>query len=224
MAKRLFQMICGATLIALLGAAVLPHQGWSQDKGIELGATYSYMWAGTYHLYEGEIHMEDGSQWGGIATFSLRPDTKLEFYYANAQSNATFYRYSYVPSNTPSLDDLNTPVTIQYFQLGSVYQIPKGKAQPFIGVYLGAVLFHPTGNAPQGLTYEDQWNFAISFAGGLKLYASDSFGVRLQGRLMLPMYFSSGSMYVGTGGAGVAVGAGIPVVQGDVGVGVFLRL
>ncbi len=224
MTKRLLHLICGATFLALLVAAMMPQQGLSQDKGIEIGGTYSYMWAGSCHLYQGEIQMEDGSQWGGFASFSLRPDTKLELSYLNSQSNAKFYAYSYIPQDFPQLNDVNTPVTIQYFQLGSIYQIDKGKASPFFGVYLGAAYFHPTGTAPKGVTYSDKWNFAMSFAGGVKLYASDKFGIRLQGRLLLPMYFSGGSMYVGTGGAGVAVGAGIPIVQGDVGVGIFLRL
>jgi hypothetical protein len=113
-------------------------------------------------------------------------------------------------------------VTVQYFQIGSIYQLPKENVQPFLGVYLGAVMFHPKGQA-QGLQFEDKWSFAMSFAGGVKLYASDKFGVRLQGRLLMPMYFSGGGVYVGTGGAGVGVGAGVPIVQGDLGLGVFLR-
>jgi hypothetical protein len=224
MTRRLLHVFYGAALFALVCGAMMPQQSLSQDKGIEIGGTYSYMWAGTYHLYYGEIQMEDGNQWGGFVSFSLRPDTKLELSYLNSQSNATYYAYSYVPQEHPELANVNSPVTIQYFQLGSVYQIDKGKASPFFGAYLGAAYFNPTGTPPKGVTYEGQWNFAVSFAGGVKLYVSDKFGLRLQGRLLLPMYFSGGSMYVGTGGAGVAVGAGIPVVQGDVGVGVFLRL
>ena len=224
MTRRVLYMISGAMLFALLGALVTPQKGVAQDKGIEIGGTYSYMWAGTAHLYEGEIQMEDGSQWGGFASFSLRPDTKLELSYLNSQSTATYYPYSYVGQSHPELSNLNSPVTIQYFQLGSVYQIDKGKAAPFFGAYLGAAYFHPTGTAPVGWTLSDKWYFAVSLAGGVKLYVSDRFGIRLQGRLLLPMFFSGGSMYVGTGGTGVAVGAGIPIVQGDVGVGVFLRL
>ncbi len=224
MTRRVLHFITGAMLFALLGAIAMPQRVAAQDKGIEIGGTYSYMWAGSYNLYYGEIQMDDGNQWGGFASFSLRPDTKLELSYLNSHTNAKYYAYSYVPQDHPELNNVNTPVTIQYFQAGSIYQIDKGKAAPFLGVYLGAAYFNPTGTAPKGVTYSGKWNFAMSFAGGVKIYASDKFGIRLQGRLLLPMYFSGGSMYVGTGGAGVAVGAGIPVVQGDIGVGVFLRL
>jgi hypothetical protein len=38
------------------------------------------------------------------------------------------------------------------------------------------------------------------------------------------MYFNGGSVYVGTGGSGMAVNAGIPAISGDFGVGlVFAR-
>ncbi len=86
MTRRLLHVFCGAALFALVCGAMMPQQSLSQDKGIEIGGTYSYMWAGTYHLYYGEIQMEDGNQWGGFASFSLRPDTKLELSYLNPQS------------------------------------------------------------------------------------------------------------------------------------------
>lgn len=222
MAKRLLNVLRMAALIGLLGVVSMSERAVAQDKKIEVGATYSYMWTGSYQIYEGEIYMEDGSEWGGTIDFAFRPDAKIEFAYSYTASHATFQR-TYYGGTSPALENLDNPVSIQYFQLGSIYQVPKGKAQPFIGLLLGAVLFHPSGNA-QGLELNDQWNFAVSLNGGVKIYMSDRLGIRLQGRLLLPMYFTGGSMYVGTGGGGVAVGAGIPVVQGDVGAGVFLCL
>ena len=224
MTRRMLQRICASTIIGLLGAAGIPHQGLAQEGKFEIGANYSYMWTGSYQFYEGEVIMEDNSSWGGVIDYAFRPDAMIELSYSYTSSNAHFQRYYNMGSTTPGLDDFSTPLTIQYFQAGSIYQMPKGKAQPFIGVNLGAVLFHPTGSVQQGVTVSDKWNFAMSVVGGVKVYLSDKFGIRLQGRLLLPMYFSGGSMYVGTGGAGLAVGAGIPVVQGDVGVGVFLQL
>ncbi len=225
MTRRLVRWLSWTMILGLLCAMALPQTGLAQDseKRFELAGTYSYLWAGSYDLYEGEIYMDDGSTYGGTIDFAFRPDAKIEFAYSFTSSHATFSPYYVGGLNTSSLVNLDNDVTIQYFQLGSIYQIPKGKAQPFIGLLLGAVLFHPTGTAA-GLTLSDKWNFAVSLTGGVKVYLSDQVGVRLQGRLLLPMYFSGGSMYVGTGGAGVALGAGIPIVQGDIGVGVFVCL
>jgi hypothetical protein len=224
MTSRLLQRIFGATLLALLSVAMLPTQGWSQGRGgVEVGGTYSFMWCGSFDLYEGEIVMEDNPSYGGMIDIPVQRNTMVELSYSYTSSRATFSPYYPGSPTTPELENLDNPVSVQYFQVGALYQITKGEvAQPFFGMHMGAVLFSPSGTA-QGLSLDDQWNFTISFSGGVKLYMSEKFGVRLQGRLLMPMYFSGGGMYVGTGGAGFSVGAGIPIVQGDLGVGVFLR-
>jgi hypothetical protein len=216
----------GWTVTAALCAVCFMFPGTvsAQENRFEINANYSYMWSGSYNLFEGEIQMDDGATWGGTIDFAFRPDAKIELSYSYTSSHAKFQEYYPGSATGSSLKYLDNPLSIQYFQVGSIYQVPKGKAQPFFGLLLGAVLFHPSGEVKGGLTLEDQWNFAISLNAGVKVYMSDKFGLRFQGRLLLPMYFSGGSIYAGTGGAGVGVSAGIPVVQGDVGVGVFVCL
>jgi hypothetical protein len=223
MNRRLLPWICATMFMAGFVGAILPAYVSAQEKKFEIAGTYSYMWAGSFEGYEGEIRLEDGGEWGGSIDFAFRPDAMIELSYSNSASHATFQRYVYGVGSTPSLDNIDNPVTIQYFQLGSIYQVPKGKAQPFIGLHLGAALFHPSGSV-QGLTLEDKWSFAASLTGGVKIYMSEKFGLRMQGRLLLPMYFSGGGVFVGTGGASVGVSAGIPIVQGDIGAGIFVCL
>jgi hypothetical protein len=223
MTNRLLSWLAGAALLALFAGALLPEVAFAQEKGIELSATYSFMWTGSYNTYEGEIVMEDGATWGGTLDYAFRPDAKIELSYSYTSSHVTFAPYYNYTLTNPAWSNLDNPLSIQYFQIGSIYQLPKGKAQPFFGLMLGAVLFSPSGTA-EGINLEDKWNFAVSLNAGVKVYLSEQFGLRFQGRLLLPMYFSGGSVYAGTGGAGVAVGAGIPVVQGDVGVGIFVAM
>jgi hypothetical protein len=54
----------------------------------------------------------------------------------------------------------------------------------------------------------------MTFGAGAKIFLSEKVALRLEGRMMLPMLFSGGSFYVGTGGSGMAVSAGIPSIQG----------
>ncbi len=56
-----------------------------------------------------------------------------------------------------------------------------------------------------------------AFTGGLgfKLWLTDMLGLRFMARALVPLYFSGGGVWVGTGGASVAVGAGIPWAQFD---------
>ena len=55
--------------------------------------------------------------------------------------------------------------------------------------------------------------------------ASERVGIRLQARLLMPLYYSGAYFGVGTGGSGFSVGGGIHGVQGDFtgGLVLFLR-
>jgi hypothetical protein len=38
----------------------------------------------------------------------------------------------------------------------------------------------------------------------------------------MPLYVTGGGFYIGTGGTGVSVGAGIPILQGDLSAGLII--
>jgi len=52
----------------------------------------------------------------------------------------------------------------------------------------------------QKITPSDTWRFAMTFGGGAKIFFSDKLGIRLQARLMVPVFFSGAGMYVGQAG------------------------
>ena len=54
--------------------------------------------------------------------------------------------------------------------------------------------------------------------------ASEKVGIRLQGRLLMPMYFAGVGLPAGTGGGGVSVNSAIPILQGDLTAGLVLQL
>ena len=55
----------------------------------------------------------------------------------------------------------------------------------------------------------------ISLAGGVKIKASERVGLRLQARLLMPLYYAGTYFTFGTGGSGVSMAGGIKGVQGD---------
>ena len=71
------------------------------------------------------------------------------------------------------------------------------------------------------LQLSDAWRFAINFEAGVKLWLARQIGIRLQARLMMPLFFSSVGFYGGTGGAGLGVSAGIPLVQPELSAGLI---
>jgi len=56
------------------------------------------------------------------------------------------------------------------------------------------------------------------------IWFSDRIGIRLQGRLLMPLYFAGAGVYFGSGGSGLSVGAGSTILQGDLTAGLIIGL
>jgi len=190
---------------------------------ITVTPTVSYMWAGSYQTLDGDVQLEDGIQYGAILGFGAAPSVRAELSWSMLSSRATFAPYYNVGTTSP-LTGLDIGMIVHYFQLGAVHYVDKGKAQPFIGMTAGAVLFHPDDVIIQGYASSDTWRFAMSFVGGLTFNMSEKVGLRIQGRLNFPIYFSGTYVGVGTGGASVGATGGIPIVQGDIGAGLSIKI
>jgi len=200
--------------VTFLAAPVL----MAQSGKIELTPTFSTMWGGTIETVYGKVVLEDGPQYGFIFDYTVQRELQLELYYSYLKSNATFSRYGYetVPAD---LENLNEDLVVNYIQVGALYQVPKGNVRPFFTFTAGTVIFSPSSSK-----YTDEWRAAITFGGGVKIFLSESIGLRVQGRLLLPFYVSGGGVWFGTGGASVGVSAGIPIVQGDLGIGLIIAI
>lgn len=188
----------------------------SQPKKIEITPTIGFQWGGTMAGYEGEIKVDDGTQYGVILGYRVKKELVVEFFWSYLQTHAKFEPY-YLTSVDPDLIGLETDLGVHYFQLNAVYEVGRGKAKPFLGAGAGIVMFSP--EDPQ---YDTDVYAAFNLSGGLKVYLSESVGLRFQGRLLMPLYVTGGGFYVGTGGTGVSVGAGIPILQGDLSAGLII--
>ena len=87
---------------------------------------------------------------------------------------------------------------------------------------MGATWFE--GSAQDTDNSETVTRFAITLGGGIKIMPSDKIGIRLQGRLLMPMYFAGVGLWAGTGGGGASVNGGIPIIQGDLTAALVIRL
>jgi hypothetical protein len=189
-------------------------------SGKALAQTEIYGFAGymTYskiQAVEGDISFEDGLNYGGGVDVAIQRGMFVELNYTYNQTTARLRRFSGI---TETLFDMNT----HYFQVGALYEMkksPKQKAYPYGLITLGVALFDPID--PK---YSDEWRFSVSFGGGGKINLSERVGLRLQGRILLPMTFSGGGMWCGTGGCSVGAAGWITLVQFDFTAGVFIRL
>jgi hypothetical protein len=178
----------------------------------EITAIGGWMLNGSVDGYYGEVDMDDEVAYGGIITFPVESGMSVEFSYTRQETRASFYTYN--PLNTPpglasgSLGD----VLVQYFMLGGIAEKGRGaeKVKPF-GLFQAGVFVL----TPDNSIYDSVTKFALAFGGGLNVDVSEKIGLRMQGRLLMPMWFDGGYIYAGSGGAGVGVSAGIPLVQAD---------
>lgn len=209
--KRSFYKSLSTIVIVLLLSAV-SFQTKAQEEPQIFGLA-GYQLNGDVSVAQGELNFDDGFSYGFGFDIPVDRYMQAEISWSMGSSNVSLDQY--LGTNVP-LSDLN----IHTFQAGVLVEPQKNKkASPFGLFSLGASLFHPT-----EAKYEDEWRFSIALGGGVKVYLSDKVGLRFQGRLIIPMVFEGTSVYVGTGGAGVAVGAYTAFVEGDFTGGIFYRL
>ncbi len=200
------------TLIITLLLGALVFQTHAQ-KNIEIFGLAGYQLNGDVTVARGELNFDDGVTYGLGLDIPVDRYMQAEISWSMASSNVSLDEY--LGTNVPISD-----LYIHTFQAGALVEPNKGKKVSPFGLFsLGATLFSPTDGK-----YEDEWRFSIALGVGAKVYLSDKVGLRFQGRLMIPMVFEGTSVYVGTGGAGVAVGAYTALVEGDFSGGIFFRL
>ena len=145
--------------------------------------------------------------------FYLKRDIMLELSYYYRTSTLTRRGGS---AWEPGYSDNLGEQTTQYAQIGSIKTFRKGKVAPFIGGNLGLGWY--SSDVPGSTT---STFFTLSGLGGAKIYLTDHFGLRLQGRLILPIFWGSVGFYCGGGGCGAGVG-GTGTVEGELSGGLFL--
>jgi len=197
----------------LLLTALFPILAFSQ--GVEVVPFAGYMFGGSVEYYEGKLKLENGVDYGISVLIPVQYLVDLEINYTRMESKASFTPYF----GYPNLEYTEGMVATNYFQVGGISKFynSDSKVTPFGSFSLGATWFSTS-------DYSDVWRFSVALGLGVKIMFSDRIGVMLRGRLLMPMYFGGGSMYVGTGGSGVGVHAFIAPLQGDFNGGLIIKL
>ncbi len=211
--RRLYKSI-GIIMLTLF---ILDPSAIFAQSPIEITPFAGYQFGGKMRFYEGELKIQDNANYGLALDFELAPDTKLEIFWSQMQTSAEFnpyYNYEYL-----RVDPFD--VSVGYIQIGGVQELEldNDMIRPFGAFTLGTTYF-----MPKETNYQDSWKFSVTLGGGVKIWFSDRIGIRLQGRLMLPMFWGGAGFTVGTGGSGFTVGAGTSMVQGDFSGGLIIGL
>ncbi|MDW7695224.1 outer membrane beta-barrel protein [Flammeovirgaceae bacterium SG7u.111] len=177
---------------------------------IEFSPYAGYMLAGKFNANRGEIDIKNGGNFGATLSFNLsnytfEDNTHLELMYNHL--NTYVLRREYGSGITKRLFDMN----VDYYQIGVTHMVvPDGMFRPFGSISLGWSTFNPK---ESGVSSESR--FSMVLGGGAKVFFTDHIGIRVQGRLLMPMYFSGGGLWCGTGGCSAGLAASSVVPQGD---------
>ena len=203
-------------LITGMMALAIALSGMAQ--GIELGAYGGYMPSSKtmYNYYGYRLRFNDGANFSASLGVSTPVGVTAEFNFTSFSSSIT--QEGGIPDIVKP-----QPVNIQYYQIGVLRPLDVNNENliPFGLVAIGASHFNPT-ELP-----EDYWRFAFSLGVGLKYFFTPVVGIRLQARMLMPMYFNGFGFgcSIGSGGSGCGGGAGFgsEIIQGEFSGGVVLR-
>lgn len=183
---------------------------------LEITPLWGYRFGGRTTTSGGEIRVVDNSLYGIQVAAVLPYDVSIEFLYCRQPTSLKKTTSApFEPPVTETLFNMN----VEYYMLGGVKSVQSGDVSPFGGAYLGFGSFRP-----QTSGYSNENLFAVAVSGGTKVKLSERIGLRLQARLMLPMQWSSGGLWCGTGGCNIGVGANTTIMQFDLDAGLIIYL
>lgn len=183
-------------------------------QGVEITPITGYTFPASYRITSGNARLGDGQNWGGNLGFSLNEHVEIELSYSYMATRAT--------ASSPLINNrVDVRTQVHYAMIGANRLFPTSDAMTFFaGMKLG------TGTlAFPDREFNNITKFSWGFQGGMKYFASDRIGIRMQANLMMPVVSAGGSLWWSPGG-GTAVGVSTwsPIVQFGFTGGIIFRL
>lgn len=206
-----------ATIGLLAGVLLISMPAQSQ---VELTPFGGYMLNGKVRFVQGDLNFSDGADYGLILGIPIDYGVMIELSYTHSESTASWSPGFSYSEDYPAGD---FGVNINYFQIGAIKNMEiQDDFFGFGGLTLGAAYYNTTQQ-----NIQDLWRFAFGLQAGLKYFFNDHIGIRVQGRMLFPIYAGGAGAYcgVGTGGSGCGLtfGGSALVLQGDFTGGLIFR-
>jgi hypothetical protein len=174
-----------------------------QAQRVEISPFIGYETRSTLYSSLGYIYIDGGMDYGGILDFSLGKGRYAEFSFSHMLTKLNVddgYNERY-------LFDLG----VNYYSIGILQETnPLSKISPYGLLSLGWVNFNP-----QTDDYSGENKMHVSIAGGIKIKATERIGLRLQARLLMPIFYAGANFNSSTGGTSMNVSATSVAFQGD---------
>ena len=196
--------------------SAVPVRSAKAEPRFEISAFGGYTFGGrldvVYNGVAGTLQIADQGSYGMAFDVRVRPGIVTEFLYVRQPTTLYFKPF------TGARDEV-FPMHVAYYQLGGLYEFPKGRLRPFAGVGLGLVHFNP-----KQAFASSEWRMAANASIGFRAFVTDRIGIRGQFHGLLPFQFSTGGIFCGGGGCSIGVSGGTAIIQGMVSGGVVIAM
>lgn len=200
----------------LLLALIISFLSLSQimAQGVEITPFTGYTFQAGFNISGGRAFLRDGQNWGGMLGFSVNDFTEVELGYSYQGTSA-------VARSVNLQENIDIAAQVHYATLGVNRLFPTSDKMTF---FAGAKMGTGTLAFPNGES-RNFTRFSAGFQGGMKYYASDRVGIRLQANLMMPILAVGTSLWWSPGaGTSVGLSGWSPIAQFGFTGGLVFRL
>jgi opacity protein-like surface antigen len=179
-------------------------QAQYKRQQFEIAPYLGYLFTTNLQTIDGELKIDNSFNYGAAFDIRLSDDLLIELLYMRTNTEVGL-REEYA-TTTEYLFDMSA----EYFQAGAQVETESGAFRPFAAFTIGATYFNPNNN-----NYDGNVEFAFTAGGGIKYYFTNNIGIRAQWRFLIPVYFTSASIFVNEGYSYIFVTGGTYLLQYD---------
>jgi opacity protein-like surface antigen len=185
--------------------------GFAQFKQqqIEVTPFAGYFLTSNLSTLDGDLIIDHNFNYGGVLDIRVSDDLFIELLYNRTNTEVRF-KQEYFDTVKYLFD-----MSIEYFQAGAHVETETGNFRPFAAFTLGATYFKPKDD-----DINSELEFSFTAGGGIKYYFTENLAARLQWRFLIPVYFSSASVFCSDGYCGIFITGGTYLLQYDLTAGI----
>jgi len=154
-----------------------------------------YTWGGQFSdaVTGTTLKVKETANYGVMVDIKQDEQSQIELYFSHQATQLQTDNGLFTGNPLFNLD-------IDYYHVGGTYGADSGKARPYLVGTLGVTHMVPQGPGLDALT-----KFSLSLGGGVKLFATERVGLRLEGRWFGTLFNGSGSAFCSSGTCAINV-------------------
>lgn len=158
----------------------------------EITPQYGFQFNSKLNYNGGYIKFPNSGQYGVTGGVNFGSSLDFEFSWTHQDSEIRIKDILFDPYEERNWGD----VAINHYLFGGVQKFGyRDEFKPFLGVALGWSTFSPENNGGAAINLDSYTTFTFAVSGGAKFMLNDTFGLRLQTQLIMPVY--GGGVYWG---------------------------